>query len=145
MNYNETVELPDVASQLIYLAIEDLIKTEKDEDYSINMSLYHGWGFCVVGCQVCLAGAVMAKTLECDYSEDFIPSDFPYSNELKLRALDYFRVGEVWAALGVLNIDRTKLDGLDLRSVTITPYAYSPECFIEDMLALAGTLDGIGL
>lgn len=55
--------LPDKTSELLKLALKDLLSVESDKDYSVNMYLWHE---SVRGdsCHVCLAGSVMARTLK---------------------------------------------------------------------------------
>lgn len=55
-------QLPDKKSELIRLAIADLEKCEQDPNYTIDMTRWHEPRYDGV-CQVCLAGSVMAKTL----------------------------------------------------------------------------------
>lgn len=54
------------ASELIELALSDLLKIERDPRYEINMSVWHSGSLDTAAgaspCYVCLAGSVLAKT-----------------------------------------------------------------------------------
>lgn len=80
-------DLPDSKRQLLHLALDDLEKCEADPRYEIDMGEWHSATSKV--CLVCLAGSVMAKSLECKPSEFLAPSD---TNERrKLAWLDNVR------------------------------------------------------
>ena len=53
-------------------------------------------------CSVCLAGAVMAKSLDTYRSEPYDPSDFSSYIQLPLRALEAFRKGHIGLAMELL-------------------------------------------
>lgn len=81
--------LPKKLSDLIEVALADLDACESDERYEINMHVWHD----VKGdkCSVCLAGAVMAKTLGSVKST--WPQKFPPDIEDDLELLDRLRMG----------------------------------------------------
>ena len=84
-------QLPDKPSELIRLAIRDMQLCERDPRYNLNMNQWHSGGSSDGErvCQVCMAGSVMAKTLQVpieDY-EDMIETLF-YD---KMRAINSFR------------------------------------------------------
>ena len=56
--------LPEKLSELLTTAINDLEACEAADGYSIDMNVWHQWDGGHQTCAVCLAGAVMAQTLE---------------------------------------------------------------------------------
>jgi hypothetical protein len=83
--------LPDKLSDLIELALKDLELVEKDPRYRVDMSQWH-YGAEKV-CVVCLAGAVIAKTLGAPRNKTYTPGKCSSDNRVKLRALDMVRCG----------------------------------------------------
>lgn len=64
--------LPDKRSSLIRLAVADLEKCERDPRYVIDMG---SWIISVeTTCSVCLAGSIMAQTLNMDDRKTFLHS-----------------------------------------------------------------------
>lgn len=90
--------LPNKPSELIRIALTDLQSCVADpEYYIINMDTWHepvknG------KCEVCMAGAVMAKTLNIDRERREFPSSLGSKFSSKLCAIDYFRGGYVGLA-----------------------------------------------
>ena len=80
----------DKIYKLLDLAMSDLEKVEKDSRYEVNMNSWH-WKD--QKCFVCLAGCVMAKTLNGDINDHLAPSSFSKDTESKLQAIDCFRCG----------------------------------------------------
>lgn len=85
--------LPNKASELIRLAIGDLEKAEASERYVIDMGNWHTPENLIKGslysdkCAICLAGAVMAFSLDIDPGIHCEPVDLDAVNGWKLRAL----------------------------------------------------------
>ena len=101
-------ELPEKLSDLIILALGDLEKAEKSDEYIVDMIHWHnplGANPTSVRqtCQVCLAGSLMAMTLGAPKDRHLTPSDF-LSQEVqnKLLALNFARMGLVNGALDIL-------------------------------------------
>lgn len=94
--------LPDKPSELLKLAMHDLELCEQDEKYEINMIIWHS--FFANKCYVCMAGAVMAKSLKCEY-RDIYPSNFNNQTENKLDIINNLRVGDFGIALKSLGIE----------------------------------------
>jgi hypothetical protein len=104
-------KLPDKLSDLIEVAVKDLEAVEQDPHYVVNMDTWHRAEaqefrigqqvFEKEPCTVCLAGAVMAKTLEVPRYWSKNPVDFRGENstEDKLIALDLVRRGFIDGAL----------------------------------------------
>lgn len=138
-----TATLPDKPSELIRVALADLRKCEADERYEIDMSEWHlpdGDG----GCFVCLAGAVMAKSLGAEEDDEVTPDNYfldECGTERKLRALDDFRCGGVRAGLRELGIPMPPMPPTCRPSL----YHESPVQFHADMHALADELERHGL
>lgn len=88
-----TTILPKTPSKLIRLALADLRACEADSWYAVDMYMWHYPSKSKKHpkiCSVCLAGAVMAKSLDADIGEALEPEQCE-GNEYQLRALDYFR------------------------------------------------------
>lgn len=91
--------LPNKASELIRLAIGDLEKAEASERYVIDMGNWHTPENLIKEplysdkCIICLAGAVMAFSLDIDPGIHCEPVDLDAVNGWKLRALNSFRGG----------------------------------------------------
>lgn len=133
----KTNSLPKIPSQLIRVALRDLELIEQDDKYEIEMAVCHvpHQG----KCNVCLAGAVMAKTLNSNPNEHLSPYDFEETSEL--RALYLFRIGNIFEAFGEIGLSQpTKMQEL----IDITPYHESPETFKDDMRDLIRYLEGFG-
>lgn len=133
---NEPPQLPGKYSELIRLAIADLEKCENDPLYRIDMYFYHQPHF--NHCYVCLAGAVMAKTLGAKVDKTCLPSYFTYRQKVMLENLDLLRDG-IFHGLPekeaeVLNEHPAPAD-----------YKIKPEQFKADMLAISDKLEAAGL
>lgn len=147
--------LPELASDLIELAILDLEITEQDPRYKINMSRWHEFfdGFC----HVCLAGVVMAQTMKLDVLSHFISSNCQISE--KMSALNSFRAGyivlglsqmhakvdgvewssgEYFCSLDIIQREVFKTLGINIFSMPM--YERQPEAFKSTMLQIAGEL-----
>ena len=86
-----TIKLPRKPSDLLALALNDLRKVEKSKKYRVGMYVWHRPALDSTPCEVCMAGAVMAKTLGVSRYESRLPDSFPPPVECKLDALDAFR------------------------------------------------------
>lgn len=139
-NHTKNITLPDKPSELIRLALADLALCAADPNYRIDMTDWHSPDNGV--CQVCLAGAVMAKSLNAPPAAGLHWIDFP-DNSHKIESLNDFRMGDVGRALAVLDIDVPD-DGDYVFNRTITPYDKDPDAFMADMRHLADDLDAAG-
>ena len=137
--------LPDKPSELIRLALYDLELCEQDERYAINMSRWHLPS--ENECLVCLAGSVMAKSLNADAWNYLDPCDYNHKTEMKLIALDEFRTGGVCSGIELLfpesfkNMDLSKF----YRCRDIIKYEENPIEFKQQMHQLADDLEREGL
>lgn len=105
--------LPDKPSELILLALADLEKCELDDNYRVNMNVWHEYDYPTSmeheykpTCQICLGGAIMAQTLEVSLEECVDPSSFKGDLDPKLRSLNAFREGRLHEALKILSLER---------------------------------------
>lgn len=134
------VILPRIPSDLIKLALVDLVKCERSKKYTIHMGVWYEPDYCGNGgCAVCLAGTVMAQSLG-DGPVDLGPENFP-KNEGQLAALDTLRVGDMAQTEGYLNIEPSKLEPFE-RSITV--YNHDPGRFKREMRKLARDLREAG-
>lgn len=107
-----TVKLPNKLSELLRLAVRDAQAVEQRDGYRLDMLVFHeprrGGS-----CAVCMAGAVIANTLEGDPSCDLAPADFD-QDTWRLWAIDSMRQGAFVDALNELlhpnERDATRLD-----------------------------------
>jgi len=132
--------LPNTPSELIRVALADLRKVEVDERYKVDM----GWWHKIDGaapCSVCLAGAVMAKTLEVPITSDIHPRVFGQEITDRLYALGYFRTGTV--NMGFYRLDIHRPPHIP-EAVTIPEYADGREPFHAAMNEMANQLKKAG-
>ena len=136
-----TDKLPDKPSELLQLALDDLAKVERSLDYEVDMENWHTPPEGGV-CHVCMAGAVMAKTLKVDRFKGYTPHNFETGTRKKLRALDIFRTGNLIRALDVLEIDHSRFIAL---RIGVTDYHEDRTQFKEDMRDIIEALEREGL
>jgi len=140
------VGLPDTPSNLISLALEDLIKVEKIEQYEVNMDQWHcpsvAYGGDFLFCHVCFAGAVMAMTMKSSIVHYCDPKSFENPISDKLHALEYFRHGSVDLALDYMGIKVTRGNQFDRE---IPTYKVDKRKFKSAMSRLARDLKEAGL
>ena len=148
--------LPNRPSLLIAVALDDLELVMKDPRYVVNMDVWHE-EFEDSTCHVCLAGSVMAKTLNCPidfHGDDITDATNALSN--KLDALDDFRLGYIIRGLETLKVcegsyedayekfahsSASDMEGL----ADIALHEDDPEQFIKDMDRLRLALESHGL
>jgi len=132
-------------SELIEVAISDLIKCEKNPEYKIEMGEWHHYNKQKEVCQVCLAGAVLAQTcnLPIDYNaiidSKLIALHGP--NEKVFDALDDFRTGRINSGFEELGLSRE--DGYNFDR-EIIEYVVDPHEFKAEMLQLSADLKAAG-
>ena len=165
MSTNKTT-LPTKPSELIRVALRDLRACEDDDGYVVHMCRWH-WpttdnrGRKV--CSVCLAGAVMAQTLDVPREQPIfsmaqilgVAREQPIfsleqcSGRVKdgLRALDYFRRGMISAGLEMLgydDVDKLSEEYKQFASGAVYDPA-DPEPFHRQMNSLADYFESHGL
>lgn len=128
--------LPKKPSKLLTVALQDLSKAEKNAKYSIYMNDWHDPH--TEKCKVCLAGAVMAFSLNAPIQELLIPEDFADSLQFKLEAIDLFRSGNIHQGLELLGFEQNKFIP---EEVEIVPYEYNKNEFKKDMRKLIKLLE----
>ena len=93
---------PDKKWKLLELALNDLRKAERSKKYEVDMGQWHVPNSV---CKVCLAGAVMAFSLDANQSEEVDPGDFDDGWDEALSELDSMRCGHFWG-VGQMLYDR---------------------------------------
>ncbi len=132
-------DLPSLPSALIRLALADLEKCEGDSRYCVVMNtVWHTPSNNV--CYVCLAGAVMAKTLRIPNDRWYSPEQSVYRKQLS--ALDAFRSGLIARGLSYLSLTRPAILP---RFIDIPEYCEDREAFHKAMLGLADLLESHSL
>ena len=133
-------------SMLITLAIEDLARCKADLSYFVDMSDWHVPKSETEVCEVCLAGAVMAKSLGARRTGFYIPIDFNASASNSLGALDLFRKGRVAEGLRYLGYNPTTDEIGPYRLITgyINEDYEGYDQFVSEMLQLAADLEDAG-
>ena len=109
--------LPEGLGALLRVAVADMDGCRGDPRYRLRMGAWHMPGRVggVEGapCEVCLAGAVMARSLGADPEEWLAPAEWTEDTRARLRALDLMRLGRVGEAFD--RIGRRRPRGLRAR------------------------------
>lgn len=110
--------LPDTLHELLDVAMEDVAALEKDPDYEIQMD--ETWHLPTsqfsqetlrtftnprAACVICAAGATMVRRFHASKRRGYRPSSFGHRNEVRLKAIDWLRLGDVSAAWNILYSD----------------------------------------
>lgn len=135
--------LPDLPSDLIDLALNDLARVERSACYRVDMSSWHeplGEGSKKV-CHACFAGAVMAKTLDAPIDQHRYPDEFG-ADRGKLSALDSLRQGDV---LGAMKEMERPAPPAYLEEFDIPEYSQNCRAFKLAMRKMARALRKAGL
>ena len=137
------MNLPEKMSDLLELAISDLKKCENDPKYEIGMRYWHTFTNPV--CLVCLAGSVLAKTLEVPrdaFLSDTgsLPSGLTDEHgnpsfSRQMECLDYLRRGRIRDAYRSLHnlFDEDDFPVDTLHEYGVTEYKENRNRFFEDM------------
>lgn len=96
----KNIKLPNKPSDLLRLSVSDCKKVEKMKTRKLNMNTWHVPD--IRGCQVCMAGAVMDRTLKLDPKLEQSPYDCG-DNYYRLLAINNLRVGDIYSAFSCLN------------------------------------------
>lgn len=123
-------------SQWVELALDDIIKTQRNSEYHINMSQWHKPND---SCSVCFAGSVMAMTLGANIKKRVEPGYYPVKIENALLALDQIRQGAVIDAIQIFGYHRG-LSDLDVQN-----YADDKTKWRRDMRKIIKMLKAVGL
>ena len=159
--------LPNTPSELLSLALDDLEKCEQDTLYGVLMDAWHEPVFDedheFQRCDVCLAGAVMAKTLDVD-PEDHVPAvcEYDWSPLVatdsviadKLTSIEYFRQGLVRKGVDEFFVcDETpefkawagEKVGFTEPDVDVIDYKENPVLFKKQMRQIVEHLNHLGM
>ena len=113
--------LPDKLSELIIVAVKDARKLDRNK-YCPSFINFHDPDEVHPSlpryCLICDAGAVMAGTLQVDFTQSAIPDCFP-DIEHKLIALDRARCGNYASALRYLGVER---DWSFTKDIKVSPF-----------------------
>lgn len=137
-----TTPLPDILSDMILLALDDLRACAEDPQYTINMGVWYYRG--PFTCYVCLAGAVMAQRF-IDLPADTEVNPMFLSQGHKFEALNHARCGDLdWAIQrfygGTVEVPKTLWGSWSVP-------AYGEDCtgFYATMHQIVEALRGVGL
>lgn len=149
-------ELPHKPSDLITVALADLEKAEASKKYRINMRDWHRPKDDGI-CEVCLAGTVMAFSLESNPDSKLTPSTITNTSTKEsskltrqLSALDWLRQGDISDAFSELeysdeyNSDLYDYDNGEEFDRDIVDYSDDPTRFKKEMRLLAADLKKAG-
>jgi len=155
-----TEKMPDRPSEMIRLAMLDISECSRDFRYEVEEPRISSWDlfFHHVDdfwdhvwhrpipnkgtCLVCMAGAVMAKSLFAPWGYEWTPFDFEKITREKLIALEAFRNGNINIALiDILGHSNNPLEA----ERKIVPYTKSRRLFFRQMEKLADDLEEHGL
>ena len=142
---NTSTKLPDKLSELLRLAIGDLIKVRADPRYEVYMTDWH-WPSHNGKCRVCLAGSVLAKSFELDPAQKVVwGTDIDKETQNKLMALNELRCGYIEDAYRELEHDKPASLPDEIMVVNTQPRTPSElDHFQTEMLALADLLAAHG-
>lgn len=134
-------------SRMLEMGMEDLLAVKRDPRYAVNMGIWHEPHG--KKCVVCLAGSVMAKSLDIDADRNCGPygaSDGDDNILQRLDALDTLRGGYVESALRDMGIPIPK--GLPYH-IPVTSYTEGGgkvfSRFVRDMRGIIDLLKSHGL
>ena len=146
------ITLPTHPSRLIRVALADLSAIEADDRYVVDMSEWHRPAYDDDRgrkvCSVCLAGAVLAKTVGVPHKQTISTADLDQYDRVegRLRALDFFRLGEISAGLEMLGYDVNELSEEWTQYARKSEYSPAdPDEFHDRMHRLADYLASCGL
>ena len=137
-------------SQLIRHALADLELVEQDEDYTVSMGVWHApynaseSYLDPVKCDVCLAGAVMAKSLDMPINTCDGPEYFSRSIGETLEKLNFLRMGQVSVVFIDFSDDYKLINVGPVPDREIVEYSIDPPLFKAQMGTLASELETAG-
>lgn len=141
--------LPNKLSKLIRIAVRDAKKAEVTPGYRLDMTVFHQ-NLDPACCSVCMAGAVMAFSLNAPKEQYRDPNN--YNASRKLSAIDAARVGDFSSAfyrLGQQVESREQQEAIkEVRGMVASEYQYSGSLFRapwDTYLKAAAILEKVGL
>lgn len=87
----KTLEHITKLSELVRIAIDDMKKIKADDRYEFDVDEWHRYDKNTGLCSVCVAGSVMAGTMELFPNTTGVPSDFDHRTSDLLDLLDDLR------------------------------------------------------
>ena len=138
-----TDKLPDKPSELIRLALHDLELCEQDDRYIIDMGKWHRPEYDI--CAVCLAGSVMAKSLNKKRHASGGPAKYKSITSRKLYALNEFRLGNIFIGIKLMLKDSENMLPFIPAPRLISKYDKNPIKFKQQMHQLADDFERMGL
>lgn len=96
------IELPQKPSALLRLAVQDSIKVSKLKTRKLVMTTWHSYSAKDKVCNVCMAGAVMDRTLKLPARRTLDAHETLWADEMV--AIDYMRMGRFEEALHWLGL-----------------------------------------
>lgn len=142
------MNLPNKISELLTLALNDLLKVEKLKDYKIDMSHWHGP--VQDKCRVCLGGCTIVGQGISDPTRGIFPNEFPIVTENKLRALDRLRQNMINKAVRLIykdkadNVMRATFNSLDFMLPNHPTYKRDRLKFLRNLRWLARKFKAAG-
>lgn len=124
-------------SELLEVALLDLETCERSPGYEINMGIWHEYNAVSEQCYVCLAGAVMAQSMNVDKC-----AYYSSPSQYKLHGINLLRVGDIDRACNCFDIELP--DGMPA-SVSVTHYDEDSNQFKNDMRNLIVLLKQYGI
>jgi hypothetical protein len=126
-------KLPETLSGSITVALYDMELCLNDPDYAIDFSDWHQryQNYC----NVCMGGAVMAKTFKWSVHQNATPSSVTDSEEHKLYALNSVREGRIDSAIYIFYKGQEKLQ-FSLRFKADFYEEFEDDCYFGGELSL---------
>jgi len=138
-------------SVLLRMALHDLRECERDPFYVINMGVYSMLSPDGTRCEVCLAGAVLAKRNKIHLCErDKFAGNIPGTVSERMIVIDFLRRGDVdFAWRKMVCLPGVSLAPLpkwaDMGGYRVKDYHKEPERFKSDIERLIAKLEESGL
>jgi hypothetical protein len=148
--------LSDVPSKAIRQALADLDYCEHN-GYRVNMRLWHTHSEDDGVCEVCLAGATLAREYGTTLGDVGLLGTFDYPEFItnKHLGLDAFRVGRIWGGVWYFRLTGPRIPIVNRHSTVaveglseyrwIPQYSESAAQFKDHMCRLVDDLAGVGL
>lgn len=155
-------QLPEKLSDCLLMALEDMEKIIKSEEYVLDFSHWHDpiskrivtkdsikkeyYQFEDDGddddknvqkvevCAVCFAGSVMSQRFTTKADTSVRPDHFSKWNEVRFLALDELRQGDVWSALDEMGVDVDEIHEEEWSDFHIDVDMHNLEQFKKDMM-----------
>jgi len=141
------MNLPNKISELLTMALNDLLKVEKLKDYTVDMAYWHTPSGRV--CLVCLAGCVIVEQKMCASTVKVAPGHF--NEGYKLRALDRLRSNMIHEAVSLFyggknidNIMRVTFNDLEFKLPNRCNYVINRRKFLRTLRWLARKFKAAG-